>query len=33
MRGDEKSKEVCLKPDSANSLVKDKWTVDFKNWD
>ncbi|KAK1750381.1 hypothetical protein QBC47DRAFT_365272 [Echria macrotheca] len=31
-RGDPKSKAMLLDPNSADSLVKDKWTVEYKNW-
>jgi hypothetical protein len=31
-RGDDKAKAVLLEPNSAGSLVSDKWTVEHKNW-
>jgi hypothetical protein len=32
LRGDAKSKAICLDPKSNGSLVKDNWTVEYKNW-
>lgn len=32
MRDDQKAKAVLLDPASEGSLVKDNWSVEYKNW-
>ncbi len=32
LRGDANSKAILIDPKSSKSLVRDNWTVEYKNW-